>query len=523
MSRKRVRKVIATVMTVVMAVMASSPALAGLSQAGLPGLREEFVTRNFTDITKLGYGVSSGGDTEEEAEADADLILEEEILLASGSSASMEYTVDGNVGDSIFFYVKRNSNTNETIGPKPVILNVMQTGGEADIGDIEVKIGTPEAQNGSLEGKLEIVPIDGVYLGVGQTVSFEIRFIVSEGMKKGIENIYNDGRNFIVISGNGIEKEIPVDYGIDGLYAYYSAEATEQYDGSIFTDQMSGIEYKVVGHVKLNDESPSTITVRHKFGIFDNMTGMDEQGNPVPLRIRKAYLDPEGDFTFADGSSEVELKLGEDGWISIPIRLKDEVFTEWRRDAIRQNKAKLDYMLLADLILEYNDGYLAGGRVSPLPLVCAVSYIPSGGSGGSGGSSGGGGGGGSGSGGTTSSGTVQGGPAVAPRVTNASADDIGWVQKDGVWYYMDAANVPVTDWLLGPDGRWYFLGMGGVMKTGWMQLGAVWYFMNADGAMATGWVQGTDGKWYYLQQDGQMAVNTTTPDGYHVDQNGAWG
>lgn len=511
----------AAVMTVIMVIMVSSPALAGLS----PGLGEEFVTRNFTDISKLGYGISSNGDiAEEEEEADCDLILEDEILLASSSSAGIEYTVDGKAEDSIFFYVKRNSDTNETIDPKPVILTIRQTEGEADIGDIEVRIGTPETQNGTLEGKLEIVPVDQVYLGLGQTVSFEIRFIVSEDMKEGIENIYNDGRNFLVISGAGIKKRIPVDYGIDGLYTYYSAESMNQYEGSTFIDEMSGAEYRVVGHVKLNDEDPSTITIRHKFGVFGNMAGMDEQGKPVPLRIIKAYLDPNGNFTFANGSSEVELKTGEDGWISIPIRIKDEVFTEWRRTAVRQNKARLEFLLLADLILEYNDGYLAGGRVSPLPLVCAVSYIPrsSGGSGGSSGGGGGGGGGGSGSGGTTSTGTVQGGPAAAPRVTNASADDIGWVQKDGVWYYMDAANVPVTDWLLGPDGRWYFLGMGGMMKTGWMQLGTTWYFMNADGAMATGWVQDTDGKWYYLQQDGSMAVDTTTPDGYHVDQNGVW-
>ena len=60
------------------------------------------------------------------------------------------------------------------------------------------------------------------------------------------------------------------------------------------------------------------------------------------------------------------------------------------------------------------------------------------------------------------------------------------------------------------------------MKTGWLSLGSKWYFLNGDGAMAIGWVQGADGKWYYLNQDGSMAVNTTTPDGYAVDQDGVW-
>ena len=87
---------------------------------------------------------------------------------------------------------------------------------------------------------------------------------------------------------------------------------------------------------------------------------------------------------------------------------------------------------------------------------------------------------------------------------------------------MDAANTPVTDWLLGPDGRWYFLAPDGVMKTGWMQIGKDWYFLNADGAMANGWVQGADGKWYYLQPDGKMAVDMRTPDGYYVGPDGVW-
>lgn len=515
MRQKRVRRIMATVMTVILATMAVSPALAGMNQSGVPGLREEFVTRNLTDTVRLGYGVSSDGNmADRERAEDIDLIQEDEILLASSSSATIEYKIDGKEEDSIYFYVARNLRTNETIDPNPVILNVSQTAGD-DIGEIEIKIGIPETQNGSLEGKLAIKPLDGVYLSYGKTLRFEIKFLVSDDMKKGLENIYTDGRNFIVVSGGGTEREIRVDYGIDGLYSFYSAEFLDQYEGSIVTDQLSGTKYKVVAHVKLNDTEPSTVTIRHKFGTYDNMTGFDENWNPILLRMTKAYLAEDGNFSFADGSREIDLKTGEDGWISIPIRVRDDVFAEWRKTAVRQNRAKISYMQLSDLILEYNDGYLAGGRISPLPLVCAVSYIPSGGSSG-------GGGGGSSSGGTSSAGTVQGGPAITARVTNASANDIGWVQKDGVWYYMDAANVPVTDWLLGPDGRWYFLGMGGAMKTGWMQLGTIWYFLNADGAMATGWVQGTDGKWYYLQQDGKMAVNTTTPDGYYVDQDGVW-
>ena len=31
-----------------------------------------------------------------------------------------------------------------------------------------------------------------------------------------------------------------------------------------------------------------------------------------------------------------------------------------------------------------------------------------------------------------------------------------------------------------------------------------------------------NGKWYYVDASGELLVNTTTPDGYHVNENGEW-
>jgi len=39
--------------------------------------------------------------------------------------------------------------------------------------------------------------------------------------------------------------------------------------------------------------------------------------------------------------------------------------------------------------------------------------------------------------------------------------------------------------------------------------------------MQTGWFA-VSGKWYYAYSSGALAVNTTTPDGYHVNYNGEW-
>ena len=59
------------------------------------------------------------------------------------------------------------------------------------------------------------------------------------------------------------------------------------------------------------------------------------------------------------------------------------------------------------------------------------------------------------------------------------------------------------------------------MAVNWVFDQSKWYYLNQDGAMATGWIQ-TGGKWYYLGADGAMYANTTTPDHYVVDENGAW-
>ena len=59
-----------------------------------------------------------------------------------------------------------------------------------------------------------------------------------------------------------------------------------------------------------------------------------------------------------------------------------------------------------------------------------------------------------------------------------------------------------------------------------------WYYLhtqydNTRGHMYTGWHE-IDGKWYYFNTAadkgtlGAILANTTTPDGYQVDANGAW-
>ena len=54
-----------------------------------------------------------------------------------------------------------------------------------------------------------------------------------------------------------------------------------------------------------------------------------------------------------------------------------------------------------------------------------------------------------------------------------------------------------------------------------------WKYVNADNTLDTGWhvIDGNgDGiaEWYYFDNEGWLLTSTTTPDGYTVNENGAW-
>lgn len=63
---------------------------------------------------------------------------------------------------------------------------------------------------------------------------------------------------------------------------------------------------------------------------------------------------------------------------------------------------------------------------------------------------------------------------------------------------------------------------------GWKQYGNAWVYENADGSFITNgwhWIDGNnDGieECYYFDGRGYCLTNTTTPDNYQVNQNGAW-
>lgn len=123
-------------------------------------------------------------------------------------------------------------------------------------------------------------------------------------------------------------------------------------------------------------------------------------------------------------------------------------------------------------------------------------------------------------------------PKKDPVAPISGDDDTSYPKpaKTGTW------NDPVTggNWKQDKDGAWTYTTNATFRNTwGYIQYtdrdGKVqtgWFYFDANGKMLTGWQQ-LGGKWYYLDPRqggsyGMCLLNTTTPDGYKVDANGAW-
>ena len=105
-----------------------------------------------------------------------------------------------------------------------------------------------------------------------------------------------------------------------------------------------------------------------------------------------------------------------------------------------------------------------------------------------------------------------------------------WQQQGSNWIYEDG-QINNTWRLI--DGAWYYFNENSYMATGWKQVSGKWYFFNpisdgTKGKMLAGW-QWIDGKCYFLSPagmknypQGSMYENDMTPDGYIVNESGAW-
>ena len=95
----------------------------------------------------------------------------------------------------------------------------------------------------------------------------------------------------------------------------------------------------------------------------------------------------------------------------------------------------------------------------------------------------------------------------------------GWLNLDGTWYYLnDDGSMAKDTWI----GTYYVDASGSWVVEGWQNNGYGWWYQRANGTYPHNEWEIINGIWYYFDENGYMLADTTTPDGYYVDENGAW-
>ena len=119
---------------------------------------------------------------------------------------------------------------------------------------------------------------------------------------------------------------------------------------------------------------------------------------------------------------------------------------------------------------------------------------------------------------------------------NDSIMDSGWFLdiNSNTWYYLSMDHdgffgEMIKGWHHDPDDtRWYFLDRNdGHMHVSWDKIDGNWYFFNPNPPAQTWFFDNSTGRWNYgdnkdIRPLGSMYVNEETPDGFHVNADGAW-
>ena len=98
--------------------------------------------------------------------------------------------------------------------------------------------------------------------------------------------------------------------------------------------------------------------------------------------------------------------------------------------------------------------------------------------------------------------------------------------KDGIYTPTNTSGV-YGSWQHDGKGWWFRCPDGSYPKGGWLQVDGAWYCFDDVGYMRTGWVKASDGNYYYCSTQtgstqGALLYNQKTPDGYWVNEKGAW-
>ena len=109
----------------------------------------------------------------------------------------------------------------------------------------------------------------------------------------------------------------------------------------------------------------------------------------------------------------------------------------------------------------------------------------------------------------------------------------GWFLDGSTWYYLSMNHNGFFGEMIkgwhhdGQDGRWSYLDpSSGALHTYWSKIGGEYYFLNPTAPAQTWFFDNATGRWNFGNVNsrplGSMYQNETTPDGYHVNESGAW-
>ncbi|MGX6446109.1 5'-nucleotidase C-terminal domain-containing protein [Neobacillus sp. K501] len=111
-------------------------------------------------------------------------------------------------------------------------------------------------------------------------------------------------------------------------------------------------------------------------------------------------------------------------------------------------------------------------------------------------------------------------PAVEGRIVTGEEVLTGWVEINGVWYYLDEKGVKMTGWLE-LEGNIYYLGTDGARHVGKHTIDGVSYQFDENGVVKNGWVD-QNGKRSYIDADGRKLVGFAKVEGkdYYFNNKG---
>ena len=63
-----------------------------------------------------------------------------------------------------------------------------------------------------------------------------------------------------------------------------------------------------------------------------------------------------------------------------------------------------------------------------------------------------------------------------------------WKYVNDQWKYQKGTNKFAYNEWIKDNGKYYYIGNDGIMKTGWQQIDGQWYYLDQTGAMQIGWL-----------------------------------